>query len=159
MPLNTFNYKSMLIQLMTWCHQATSHYLSWCSLRSLLPYGVIRPQWVKVLFTFLPPIIQSFSAIWPSILLSSSSVNDIDTLQATIFHVLVSYWVQLFTVPWINTLLITAGICTFCETLNFVPYSNHGPVRPWGCPVVSGIFEFASIFFQITRHFSATVYW
>ena len=30
-----------------WCHQAISHYLSQCWLRSLLPYGVTRPQWVK----------------------------------------------------------------------------------------------------------------
>ena len=32
---------------MAWCHQATSNYLSQCWLRSLLPYGIIRPQWVN----------------------------------------------------------------------------------------------------------------
>ena len=32
---------------MAWCHQATSHYLSQCWRRSLLPYGVTRPQCVK----------------------------------------------------------------------------------------------------------------
>ena len=32
---------------MAWCCQATSHYLSQCWPRSLSPYGVIRPQWVK----------------------------------------------------------------------------------------------------------------
>ena len=37
-----------LIQVMAWCHQATSHYLSQCwprSVRSHMPYGVSRPQW------------------------------------------------------------------------------------------------------------------
>ena len=37
--------KSTLVQVMAWCRQATSHYLSQCWLRSLSPYGVIRPQW------------------------------------------------------------------------------------------------------------------
>ena len=31
---------------MAWCSQAASHYLSQCWPRSLLPYGVTRPQWV-----------------------------------------------------------------------------------------------------------------
>ena len=30
---------------MAWCHQATSHYLSQCWLRSMSSYGVTRPQW------------------------------------------------------------------------------------------------------------------
>ena len=32
---------------MAWCRQATSHYLSQCWPRSMSPYGVTRPQWVK----------------------------------------------------------------------------------------------------------------
>ena len=39
--------KSTFVQAMAWCRQATSHHLSQCWPRSLLPYGVIRPQWVK----------------------------------------------------------------------------------------------------------------
>ena len=39
--------KSILVQVMAWCRQATSHYLSQCCPRSLSPYGVTRPQWVK----------------------------------------------------------------------------------------------------------------
>ena len=39
--------KSTLVQVMAWGRQATSHYLSQCWPRSMLPYGVIRPQWVK----------------------------------------------------------------------------------------------------------------
>ena len=40
--------KSTLVQVMAWCRQATSHYLSQCWPRSLSPYGVTRPQWVKM---------------------------------------------------------------------------------------------------------------
>ena len=42
-----FTDKSTLVQVMAWCHQATSHYLSQCWPRSMLPNGVPRPQWVK----------------------------------------------------------------------------------------------------------------
>ena len=49
--LDFTDYKSTLIQVMAWCRQATSHYLSQCWPRSLSPYGVTRPQWVKVTTT------------------------------------------------------------------------------------------------------------
>ena len=39
--------KSTLVQVMAWCRQAASHYLSQCWPRSLSPYGVIGSQWVK----------------------------------------------------------------------------------------------------------------
>ena len=39
--------QSRLVQVMAWCRQATSHYLSQCWPRSLMPYGVTRPQWEK----------------------------------------------------------------------------------------------------------------
>ena len=41
-------YKLTLIQVMAWCHQATSHYLSQCWPRSISPYGISRPQWVNI---------------------------------------------------------------------------------------------------------------
>ena len=41
--------KSTLVQVMAWCWQAPSHYLSQCWPRSMLPYGVTRPQWVNSL--------------------------------------------------------------------------------------------------------------
>ena len=37
--------QSTLVQVMAWCCQATSHYLSQCWPRSLSPYGVTRPQY------------------------------------------------------------------------------------------------------------------
>ena len=47
-PLDLTDDKSTLVQVMAWCRQATSHYLSQCSPSSLSPYGVTRPQWVKI---------------------------------------------------------------------------------------------------------------
>ena len=49
MPQDFTDDKSTLVQVMAWCRQATSHYLSQCWHRSLLPYGVTRPLWVMVM--------------------------------------------------------------------------------------------------------------
>ena len=49
MPLDLTDDKSTLVQVMAWCRQATSHYLSQCWPSSMWPYGVTRPQWVKSL--------------------------------------------------------------------------------------------------------------
>ena len=38
---------STVVQVMAWCRQAASHYLHKCWPRSMSPYGVSRPQWVK----------------------------------------------------------------------------------------------------------------
>ena len=43
MPLDLIDDKSTLVQVMAWCHQATSHYLNQCWCR----YVAIRPQWVN----------------------------------------------------------------------------------------------------------------
>ena len=40
--------KSILIQVMAWCRQATNHYLSQCWPRCFSPNGVTRPHWVNV---------------------------------------------------------------------------------------------------------------
>ena len=47
LPSDECHDKSTLVQVMAWCRQATSHYLSQCWPRSMLPNGVTRPQWVK----------------------------------------------------------------------------------------------------------------
>ena len=47
-PRMNIDDKSTLVQVMAWCHQATSHYLSQCWPRSLSPYGIPRPQWVNL---------------------------------------------------------------------------------------------------------------
>ena len=38
--------QSTLVQVMAWCCQATSHYLSQCWPRSMSLNGITRPQWV-----------------------------------------------------------------------------------------------------------------
>ena len=40
--------KSTLVQVMAWCRQAPSHYLSQCWPRSMSLHGVTRPQWVNL---------------------------------------------------------------------------------------------------------------
>ena len=47
MSLDLTYDKSTWDQVMAWCRQSTSHYLSQWWPRSLLPYGVTHPQWVK----------------------------------------------------------------------------------------------------------------
>ena len=49
MPQNPSDDKSTLVQVMAWCRQAASHYLSQCCPKSLSPYGVTRPQWVNTM--------------------------------------------------------------------------------------------------------------
>ena len=47
MSQNLTSEKSTSVQVMAWCHQATSHYLTHCLPRSMLLNGIIRPQWIK----------------------------------------------------------------------------------------------------------------
>ena len=47
MSLDFTDDQLTLVQVMAWCRQATSHYLSQCWPRSLSPSGVTRPQWVN----------------------------------------------------------------------------------------------------------------
>ena len=44
MSLDFTDDHSTLVQVIAWCRQATSHYLSQCWPRSLSPYGVTRPE-------------------------------------------------------------------------------------------------------------------
>ena len=43
--------KSVLVQLISWCHQAPSHCPMQCWPRSVSPYGITRPQWVNPVYT------------------------------------------------------------------------------------------------------------
>ena len=52
MPQDLTDDKSTLVQVMAWCRQATSHYLSQCWLSPLSPCGVTRPQWVKLIHIY-----------------------------------------------------------------------------------------------------------
>ena len=44
MPLNSTDDKSTLVQVMAWCRQATSHYLSKCWSRSMLLRSSLAPN-------------------------------------------------------------------------------------------------------------------
>ena len=46
MSLDFTDDQSTLVQVMAWCRQATSHYLSQCWPGSVSPYDITRPQWV-----------------------------------------------------------------------------------------------------------------
>ena len=48
MPMDLADGLSTLVQVMAWCRQAISHYLSQCWPRSLSPSGVTWPQWVNL---------------------------------------------------------------------------------------------------------------
>ena len=45
-PLDLTDDESTLVQVMAWCRQATTHYLSQCWPRSISPNGVTGPQCV-----------------------------------------------------------------------------------------------------------------
>ena len=77
------NDQSTLVQVMAWCRQATSPYLSTCWLRSVLPYGITRPQWVNVLV----------SLCWHIVNLNKM----VDILQMTFSNA--SYWQKIFLFP------------------------------------------------------------
>ena len=49
MSLDLTDDKSTVVQVMAWCHSATSHYLSRCWLRFMSSYDVTRPQCVNIL--------------------------------------------------------------------------------------------------------------
>ena len=60
MSLDLAYDKSTLVQVMAWCHQATSHYLSQCWPKSMSSYGFPRPLCVN-------PLVAS-SVLLPTIL-------------------------------------------------------------------------------------------
>ena len=51
LSLDLTDDQSTLVQVMAWCRQATSHYLSQYWPRFLSPYGFTRPQWVNLITT------------------------------------------------------------------------------------------------------------
>ena len=95
MSLDFTDDKSTLIQVMAWCRQATSHYMSQCWLRSLSPYGVTRPQWIKhyILKLLLLPeaneliakeryTMQKFRASWADIYICFSCSMSSEVVEA-----------------------------------------------------------------------------
>ena len=73
MPRKLTDDKSTLVQVMAWCCQATNHYLSQCWPSSMSPYGVTRPQCVKLMMTTSP--IQNVTNFKDVYALSNSSAH------------------------------------------------------------------------------------
>ena len=73
--------KATLVQVMAWCRQATSHYLNQCWPRSLPPYGVTRPEWVKSLWlsgNFRPLSEYQTTALWDLCNMSNGCLIDVN---------------------------------------------------------------------------------
>ena len=70
--------KSTLVQVMAWCRQATSHYPKQCWPRSLPPYGVTGPQWVKALplRAAMMPNLSSLTTLEVVAMTTSGATND-----------------------------------------------------------------------------------
>ena len=85
--------RSTLVQVMVWCRQATSHYLSQCWHRSMSPYGVTRPQWVN--------------SLWPSRVIP---YGDIDLGPHWLRQWLVAWWHRAIT--WTNVDLSSWMFCS-----------------------------------------------
>ena len=69
--------QSTLLQVMAWCHQAASHYLSQCWSGSLLPNGITRPQWVNSLINNT----SNFAKEWHGFLMIQSPTISIVFMQ------------------------------------------------------------------------------
>ena len=67
MSIESIDDKSTLDQVLAWCCQATSHYLSQCWPRSMASYCVTRPQWVKCKETPCQYILSFWMSYWVSV--------------------------------------------------------------------------------------------
>ena len=74
LSLDLTDDESTLVHVMTWCRQATSHYMKqwWSSFKS--PYGVIRQQWVNIVSIFLLNIKCVPTSAFTSASMSNTSV-------------------------------------------------------------------------------------
>ena len=92
MSLDLTGDKSILIQVMAWCRQATSHYLSQCWPSSRASYGGTRPQWVKqLLFAVQYDQVESIIFYWkhPHLMigLQQSSLTRLCTYRCRYNHI------------------------------------------------------------------------
>ena len=80
MPWHLTDDKSTLVQVMAWCSQTTSHYLSqcWPTGISMSPYGVTRPQWVNS---------EYFKSCWLQILINIKHKQSTWNVSDQVIHV------------------------------------------------------------------------
>ena len=70
MSMDLTDDKSTLVQVMAWCRQAPSHYLSQCWHRYMWPYDVTRPQWVEEI-----PLFHYCDFMWLKITVKSCNIS------------------------------------------------------------------------------------
>ena len=110
LSLNLVDDRSTLVQVMAWCHQATSHYLSQCWPRFTSSYGVTRLKWVK-------PIVSTII-----ILLCSSSLFNIICFSTSGVTRLIRLGKAVQTQKYINE---TVDLCHSLVCIPSSEYSYH----------------------------------
>ena len=127
MPIDLTDGKSTLVQVMAWCRQATSHYLSQCWHRSMSPYGITRPQWVLI---FLHQ--QPWSVNWPLItwLLVWSIKSQFYGARSNTTDTLALAKETWYTRLYINSWNAIEGIGLDC--ICFTTTNVLSPSSPWG---------------------------
>ena len=73
MPWDLTEDKSTFVQVMAWCRQATSHYLSQCWPSSMSPYGVARPQWDQEPVCILNSVQCSMALVRTSVIIGAGN--------------------------------------------------------------------------------------
>ena len=128
MPLDLTDDKSTLVQVMAWCRQAAIHYLSQCWPRSVSPYGIIRPQWVKTM-------------IWKLIQNSDMTTHSGECRRTSLMRS--QHWFRWWldairqqAITWANVDPNTLVLSQSCsESLIWFPPLHGGG---WGCEVSCG---------------------
>ena len=138
MSLDLTDDKSTLVQVMAWCRQATSHYLSQCWPRFMSPYGVTRPQGVDlILFSNLVHYkCNIFVWNW------SNAMDMCSTLQLLIawcFRVCIhAFYSCLWVLLVLNSFVEHKNIFTLyifldiqmAQVNEILPHGRQGPVYP-----------------------------
>ena len=113
MSLDFIDDQSTLVQVMAWCRQATSHYLSQCWPRFLLTYGVTRPQWVlnnkliELRYGRFLPTLTVKHGIW-LLLIFYAPKSEIQLHILSVYYDFTHYPIMIFLIPqsvkWLYTL-------------------------------------------------------
>ena len=129
--------KLTLVQAMAWCRQATSHYLSQCWPRSMLPYGVNWPRVTKEVDTSWLGY-ESFCTFCEIVNLILCHILILARPSMTLlyrpqyFMFLIHIWYRNWPYHEHDLYQLWVGhynCCIFCWTSNFVPYSDNSPAK------------------------------
>ena len=87
MSLNITDDKSKLVQVLAWCHQATSHYLKQFCPRSVSPYGITRSQWVNTkVSNQIDHEMSTVICIVPTV--------DVKVYASTVWYAMLEFWIM-----------------------------------------------------------------